>query len=446
MPESFLTATVMPATKWLGAKATCCWRATELVVVAQSRSTVPFCIRGMRLSEVRVVYSTRSAGKPSLAFTASTILRQMSFENPIGSLPPLATYENGMELSRLPMRMTPLSLILRSVSMSWADTTWDTRATPSSRASGNWARRFMVRRLHSREQAGVIDSAPTRSTARASSAGGGCENSGATLNSKKAIFCCDLTFHKAIERRTMMTFKQLEALYWIVQLGGFAPAAQKLHTSQSAVSKRVHELEQAFDTPLFDRSQRTARLTEKGEEMFLLARKLLRERDLAVEQFAKPEVIERRLRIGVTELTAMTWLPRLVALVQEHYPKVKLEPDVDGSLPLRDKLLADELDLILVPDAFADTRLRSKVVGQVESAWMAKPGLVPSGTTRLHELAQVPLLSLGMLAVIDVEPALPAVPYVALYKGEVRSTLTSALIMLAQSCCDFSRAFQTAPA
>src|SRR5450830_794230 len=234
MPESFLTATVMPATKWLGAKATCCWRATELVVVAQSRSTVPFCIRGMRLSEVRVVYSTRSAGKPSLAFTASTILRQMSFENPIGSLPPLATYENGMELSRLPMRMTPLSLILRSVSMSWADTTWDTRAAPSSRASGNWARRFMVRRLHSREQAGVIDSAPTRSTARASSAGGGCENSGATLNSKKAIFCCDLTFHKAIERRTMMTFKQLEALYWIVQLGGFAPAAQKLHTSQSA--------------------------------------------------------------------------------------------------------------------------------------------------------------------------------------------------------------------
>lgn len=301
----------------------------------------------------------------------------------------------------------------------------------------------------------------------------------------------------------MMTFKQLEALYWIVQLGGFAQAAQKLHTTQSAVSKRVHELEQVFDTPLFDRSQRAARLTEKGEEMFLLARKLLRERDLAVEQFAKPEVIERRLRIGVTELTAMTWLPRLVALVQEHYPKVKLEPDVDGSLPLRDKLLADELDLILVPDAFADTRLRSKVVGHVDSAWMAKPGLVPADTSRLHQLAQVPLLvqgdssgtgrlydtwlrdqgiettdaivvsnlialtsltlsgfgasylprqcmaplvELGMLSVIEVEPALPPVPYVAMYKGEVRSTLTSALIMLAQSCCDFSRAFQAVPA
>ncbi len=71
----------------------------------------------------------------------------------------------------------------------------------------------------------------------------------------------------------MMTFKQLEALYWIGQLGGFAPAARKLHTTQSAISKRVHELEQVFDTALFDRSQRSARLTEKGEEMFMLARK-----------------------------------------------------------------------------------------------------------------------------------------------------------------------------
>ena len=38
-----------------------------------------------------------------------------------------------------------------------------------------------------------------------------------------------------------MTFKQLEALYWIAKLGGFAQAANQLHTSQSAVSKRVHE-------------------------------------------------------------------------------------------------------------------------------------------------------------------------------------------------------------
>lgn len=297
-----------------------------------------------------------------------------------------------------------------------------------------------------------------------------------------------------------MTFKQLEALYWIAKLGGFAQAANQLHTSQSAVSKRVHELELLFDTELFDRTQRTARLTEKGEEMFVLAARLLEQRDAAVEQFSKPGVVERRLRIGVTELTAMTWLPRLVGLIQQHYPKVILEPDVDDSLQLRDKLLADELDLVIVPDTFADSRMQSKAIGKVQSAWMCKPGVVQAtGTVRLHELARYrmlvqgnnsgtgraydawmkdqgvqpsntivvsnlvaltgltvsglgvsylprqcldPLVSAGMLAVIDVVPALPAVHYVAMHKGEHRSALTSSIVMLAQACCDFTRMFQ----
>ena len=304
----------------------------------------------------------------------------------------------------------------------------------------------------------------------------------------------------------MMTFKQLEALYWIARLGGFAQAANQLHTSQSAISKRVHELEQLFDTELFDRSQRTARLTEKGEEMFVLARKLLDQRDAAVEQFGKPGVVERRIRLGVTELTAMTWLPRLVGLIQQHYPKVILEPDVDDSLQLRDKLLADELDVVIVPHTFADSRMQSEVIGRVKSAWMCKPGVIPStaatGTVRLHDLARhrmlvqgnnsgtgraydawmkdqgvqpanaivvsnlvaltgltvsglgvsylpreclAPLVDAGMLEVLDVTPALPVVRYVAMHKGEHRSALTSSIVMLAQACCDFTRMFQAQP-
>ena len=55
MPEFFFTAAVMLVTKWLGAKATCCCRWTVLVVVAQSRSTVPLVSSGIRLVEVSIV-------------------------------------------------------------------------------------------------------------------------------------------------------------------------------------------------------------------------------------------------------------------------------------------------------------------------------------------------------------------------------------------------------
>jgi DNA-binding transcriptional LysR family regulator len=200
----------------------------------------------------------------------------------------------------------------------------------------------------------------------------------------------------------------------------------------------------------------------------------------------------------------MTWLPRLVKQVREHYPKVVIEPDVDLSVSLRDKLLADEIDAIIVPDAFAESRFSVLPMGKVKSVWMAKPGLLPRSSSssrvlRMHELAQhtiltqgdksgtgiiydrwfksqvvspsnsiscsslVALIGLtvsgmgvsylphlclrslverGALEVVETTPALPEIPYVALYRGERKSNFISSILMLAQECCEFSDLFQ----
>lgn len=298
----------------------------------------------------------------------------------------------------------------------------------------------------------------------------------------------------------MMSFKQLEAIYWVVKLGGFSQAAEKLHTTQSAISRRVKELESALDTTLFDRSLRTARLTEKGQETFAVAQRLLTQRDEAMEQLAHPQVVERRLRIGLTELTAMTWFPRLVNLVQAYHPRVIIEPDVDASVTIREKLLADELDLAIVPDTADDNRISKKILGKVVNAWMCKPGQLPANRTlRLHELASqriltqgsrsgtglasenwfkafgltpksslpsnslialigmtvagigisplpqhclTPMIEQGLLQTVKVTPAIPDITYVAMCKAEPRSTLIDSIILLAQESCDFTRAFQ----
>lgn len=297
-----------------------------------------------------------------------------------------------------------------------------------------------------------------------------------------------------------MTFKQLEALYWIVQLGSFAHAAQRLHASQSAISKRIGELEALFDAELFDRRMRSARLTEKGEEMFLVAKTLIEERDAALERLGSPDVSQRRLRIGVTELTAMTWLPRLVTGIQGAYPKVSIEPTVEGSVWLTARLLSDELDLVIVPDAFADPRLLATPVGEVASAWMCRPGYVTSrATVELQQLGRHRLLIQGassgtgriygawmkaqgftasdvidvsnlmalmsltvsglgigclpldclrpmvqakLLRIVKVTPALPTIAYVALRRDDGRSRLLSGIVDLARACCDFTSMFQ----
>ncbi len=297
----------------------------------------------------------------------------------------------------------------------------------------------------------------------------------------------------------MMTFKQLEAIYWVAKLGGFSQAAQKLHTTQSAVSKRVLELEDAFGTPLFDRTLRTSRLTVKGEEMFVIARDLLARREAALEKFARVEPPEQRLRIGVTELVAMTWLPRLVTAVETRFSNTSFEPDIDDSFGLRNKLLLDQLDIAILPDLFEDSRIAKKTVGKVRNVWMSKPGLLGSRSLNVHDIAAQrvltqggrsgtgllyeewfraaginsgnrivsnslvaiigmtvsglgvahlphaclqPMIDLGMLEALHVSPPVPDVVFSAAHRSDRHSTVIDMLVETAQACCDFGQAFQ----
>ena len=54
----------------------------------------------------------------------------------------------------------------------------------------------------------------------------------------------------------MLSLRQVEALVWVAQLGTFERAAARLNTTQSAISKRMNELEATVGFALFDRSQR----------------------------------------------------------------------------------------------------------------------------------------------------------------------------------------------
>ncbi len=171
----------------------------------------------------------------------------------------------------------------------------------------------------------------------------------------------------------MVTFKQLEALYWIGTLGSFEAAAQHLDTTQSAISKRIQELEASFGVSVFDRSRRAAHLTPKGVEMLELAAGLLEQRTRFAERFSAPDLIERRLRIGATEASAMTWLGRFVGSLHQAFPKVSLEIVVDSATALTQKLAESQLDLAVVPDGLTDRVSRPFRSARRNGAGAARP-------------------------------------------------------------------------
>ena len=94
--------------------------------------------------------------------------------------------------------------------------------------------------------------------------------------------------------------------------GGFSKAARKLNTTQSAITKRIQELESDFDVKIFGRAGQKALLPRKGQEIQDLSTQLLSQRDLMLMKLKDFHTFSGALRLGITEITAMTWLPDMI--------------------------------------------------------------------------------------------------------------------------------------
>ena len=66
----------------------------------------------------------------------------------------------------------------------------------------------------------------------------------------------------------------LETLLWIDRLGTFSAAAERLNTTQPAVSARMRELEQRLGSALFRRDGRAMSLTPAGRKLVAEANRL----------------------------------------------------------------------------------------------------------------------------------------------------------------------------
>ena len=62
-----------------------------------------------------------------------------------------------------------------------------------------------------------------------------------------------------------MTFDQIQDFIAVVENNTFFEAAEKLHITQSALSKQIMKLEKELDVKLLDRSRRRASVTEAGK-------------------------------------------------------------------------------------------------------------------------------------------------------------------------------------
>ena len=292
------------------------------------------------------------------------------------------------------------------------------------------------------------------------------------------------------------TIKQLEALYWAGKLGSFHAAANQLHTSPSAIAKRIAELRDIFQVRLIDPSYRHAKLTDHGQQLFAAAEDVLRASERLMERMGYPDGFTGTLRLGVSELVAVTWLPRLIQEIKLQHPQAIIELEVGAGGLILDLLKDGKIDLALIPGPMWGEQFDSAPLGEVEFQWMASPNLrCPKRVLSTAEFSSYPMLvhsrhgigtqifsqwlkkhgisnqrvftansmtvmvqltvgglgisslptdyvrqliDTGKLVRIRTSAPLPPVKYFAVYRNREEYPFLETLIPLAQALCDFS--------
>ncbi|GLC96478.1 LysR family transcriptional regulator [Cupriavidus sp. TA19] len=193
-----------------------------------------------------------------------------------------------------------------------------------------------------------------------------------------------------------MNTKQLESFLTIAKLGSFAAAAERLHVTQSTISARIQELEETLGVALFDRSQRQVHLTPKGRDLIAYAQQVSDLFAEIKEQIASTNSMTGVVRVGVTELVALTWLSNFAKLVRKEYPGILLEFAVGLNPFLLEGIRNGELDIAVIAGPTSDTELCASHLGNVHFYWMCGSTFeLPEGTLNARDLRKLPIIYQG---------------------------------------------------
>ncbi len=150
---------------------------------------------------------------------------------------------------------------------------------------------------------------------------------------------------------------QLHQLAYFVAVADarhFTRAADQMGVAQPSLSQQVRALERELGAPLLQRTRGNVSLTDAGEALLPVARRMLADADAARRRIREVLQLDRgRVRLGATPSLCTGLLPGVLAGFHRDHPGIELVIQEGGSRDLQRGLAEGALDLALV----VDTRL-----------------------------------------------------------------------------------------
>jgi len=162
-----------------------------------------------------------------------------------------------------------------------------------------------------------------------------------------------------------MDTQLLGAFLAVAETASFSQAAERLHLTQPAVSKRVALLETQLDTRLFDRIGRHVGLTEAGRRLLPRAQRILRDiqdTERAIRDLSGS--VSGPLAIATSHHIGLHRLPPVLREFSRRHPAVRLEIEFMDSEKAHDAVAqgATELAVITLAPGGSPPRLEAREI------------------------------------------------------------------------------------
>lgn len=159
-----------------------------------------------------------------------------------------------------------------------------------------------------------------------------------------------------------MADRRLQVFHTVARLLSFTKAAETLHMTQPAVTFQVRQLEEHFNTRLFDRTHNRISLTEAGVRVNEYAERIFQlygEMENSIREMTGE--ISGAVTIGASTTVAEYMLPSLLGDFKEKYPEVNLHLKVSNSEGIVSMVENNTIDLGVVESPVANKNLMVEI-------------------------------------------------------------------------------------
>jgi DNA-binding transcriptional LysR family regulator len=197
-----------------------------------------------------------------------------------------------------------------------------------------------------------------------------------------------------------LEFAWLRSWLEVVDSGGFARAAVRIHLSQPRISAHVASLERALGSPLIDRRTRPLALTEEGRRLLPQARAIIAAVDDTVSDLRSiGGIVTGKLAVASFASASSAFLPGVLKELRDGNPLVEVGV-LDGDVQVIEEALSERRAAVAIrplrPEP-SDHALVSRPLWRERFVVLAPEGheILRHESVELKQVVRYPVISIG---------------------------------------------------